>query len=283
MLSLDKTITHGEEPGIAANTIATANVSEEVTEIPEALPGLFTVASGKKVGFSRGNLVATINESGAPTVWKFARHQYDYLGAGGANLTIGTAAGDVDLFCWSTNATNNNWGIFPKKVKEDIEGYTSGSFVDWGVNIEDGKTWRTLSRSEWYYLFKSRSNAANLYQINVTVCGKPACVVVAPDQCLNGYTFQKSKMAYDETEWAEAEAAGLVCLPCAGYCYKKDASMDEQVVNVGTYAIYYSSTVYTGGLNKNAYTVQFTPTDFNADGSTYRNYGCSVRLVTDAN
>ena len=82
VLSLDKTITHGEEPGIAANTIATANVSEEVTEIPEALPGLFTVASGKKVGFSRGNLVATINESGAPTVWKFARHQYDYLGAG---------------------------------------------------------------------------------------------------------------------------------------------------------------------------------------------------------
>ena len=70
-----------------------------------ALPGEFSVSADKKVYFSQGNLVATIDATGAPTAWKFATNQYDCLGEGGANKTIGVAAGDIDFFGWSTAST----------------------------------------------------------------------------------------------------------------------------------------------------------------------------------
>ena len=69
-------------------------------KLPEgALPGEFSISAAKKVHFSQGNLVATVNASGVPVAWKFATKQHDYLGEGGANHTIGSSAGDVDLFC----------------------------------------------------------------------------------------------------------------------------------------------------------------------------------------
>ncbi len=37
---------------------------------------MFSVSATKKVYFSQGNLVATIDATGAPTAWKFATNQY---------------------------------------------------------------------------------------------------------------------------------------------------------------------------------------------------------------
>lgn len=51
----------------------------------------------------------------------------------------------------------------------------------------------------------------------MTVCGVEHCLVIAPDACLNSYSFDKTKKSYDAAAWAAAEAAGLVCLPPAGY------------------------------------------------------------------
>ena len=132
------------------------NTVYQMTEyVSIMLPGGFSVnANGKKVHFSKGNLVAEINAIGNPTDWKFSANQYDYLGEGGANETIGAAAGDVDLFGWSTPSTlfginTSKYDLFNSK---DDASY-SGDFRDWGENIGDGNTWRTLTTGEWQYLF----------------------------------------------------------------------------------------------------------------------------------
>lgn len=120
---------------LAVSTVLVSGVScskeDPQQKLPEgALPGEFSISATKKVHFSQGNLVATIDASGVPVAWKFATKQHDYLGEGGANGTIGTAAGDIDLFCWSTDATSNNWGIYT--MTEITEGVTDGNFNDWG-------------------------------------------------------------------------------------------------------------------------------------------------------
>ncbi|MCQ2180273.1 MAG: hypothetical protein MJY91_09270 [Bacteroidales bacterium] len=235
---------------------------EPVKEDP--LSGKFSVSSTMQVQFSKGNLVATIDNSGAPTAWKFAANQYDCLGEGGANKTIGTAAGDVDLFGWSTAATK--YGI---STSTSFSGY-SGDFVDWGKNIGDGSTWRTLSKDEWVYLFNTRTNASSLYKYGVTVCGKTNCVIIAPDNW--DTSANPLQTSYDATAWATAEAAGLVCLPAAG---RRDGS---SVNDVGDLGYYWSSTAYG---EYNAYCVRFDSSYFFPDNYGYRNFGRSVRLITE--
>ncbi|MBQ0053808.1 MAG: hypothetical protein KBS89_05060 [Bacteroidales bacterium] len=227
-----------------------------------ALAGKFSVSASKQVQFSKGNLVATIDAAGTPTAWKFAANQYDYLGEGGANKTIGTAAGDVDLFGWSTVATT--YGISTSTSNGDY----SGDFVDWGNNIGDGSTWRTLSKDEWVYLFETRTNASGLYKCEVTVCGKTNCVVIAPD----GFTGT-IETSYDATAWATAETAGLVCLPAAGYRH------GSNVYYVGDVGYYWSS---TAGSSNDAYNVYFISNDVYPGLSDFRNRGSSVRLITES-
>ena len=88
--------------------------------------------------------------------------------------------------------------------------------ADFTVNGVTGE-FRTLSAEEWTYILSTRTNAADLLVEDVTVCGVEHCLVIAPDDCLNSYVFDKTKKSYDAADWATAEAAGLVCLPPAGY------------------------------------------------------------------
>ena len=258
---------------VSSNVVTEAGVAYTISgenwDDKRVLPGKFSVsAAGKQVQFSKGNLVATIDASGVPTAWKFAANQYDYLGGGGANKTIGTAAGDIDFFGWSTDAASNNWGIHTRM--STTTDYTYGDFVDWGKNIDDGSTWRTLSKDEWVYLFKTRSKASRLYKYGVTVCGKTNCVIIAPDNW--DTSSNPLKTSYDATAWATAEAAGLVCLPAAGRRLGSDVS------NVGGIGRYRSSTASDGN---SAYFVRFDSSDVRPGSSGYRSDGYSVRLVTD--
>ena len=230
-----------------------------------ALAGKFSVGAGKQVQFSKGNLVATIDASGTPTAWKFAANQYDCLGEGGANQTIGTAAGDVDLFGWSTDATN--YGISTSTSSSDY----SGDFVDWGKNIGDGSTWRTLSKDEWQYLINKNNDETirkGKYKYGVTVCEKANCLILAPDDFTG--TIETS---YNAAAWATAEAAGLVCLPAAGF------RTDSDFYDVGYGGNYWSSSTYEEGR---AYNVNFNDYDFYPDGYADRSFGHSVRLVTES-
>ena len=147
--------------------------------------------------------------------------------------------------------------------------FRSSYSTDWGKTIGNGSTWRTLSNDEWVYLFKTRTNASSLYKYGVTVCGKTNCVVIAPD----GFTGT-IETSYDATAWAIAEAAGLVCLPAAGRRYGPNVSY------VGGSGHYWSSTARDSNY---AYLVSFSSSAVSPGSYGLRNFGFSVRLITESN
>ena len=220
------------------------------------LAGVFSVSATKKVHFSQGNLVASIDASGAPTAWKFAANQYDCLGTGGANKTIGATAGDVDLFGWSTAKTT--YGISNSK---SVSAY-SGDFVDWGKayceknSIAEG-TWCTLTNDEWTYMFNNHSKKW------ATVNGVKG-YVIAPD----GFAGTLSETYADDAALA---ANNLVFLPAAG-----NRSISG-VEDVGVYGYYWSSTAED---QYSAYRVGLLSGNVGPASAT-REYGCSVRLVKE--
>ena len=271
-------------PGMATITATTLDGGKTATckvtvkaPLPSgALPGEFSVSDTKKVHFSKGNLQATIDASQIPTAWKFAANQYDYLGY------LSNAGDDFDLFAWSTDAISNNWGIHFYNISE---GYTTGNFKDWGVNIGDGNTWRTLTKEEWQYLFNNGNYQSdirkNKYKYNVEVCGKILCTVLLPDSWQWGQngvgstwqtTYPEKSTENYPVSWKTMEAAGAVCLPAAGYRFWTIASGGND------YGIYWSSSLYDSDC---AYCVYFDGDAVDPSLRDARSYGHSVRLVTE--
>ena len=235
--------------------------------LPEgALTGKFSVSASKQIQFSKGNLVATIDASGTPTAWKFAANQYDCLGEGGANKTIGTAAGDIDLFGWSTAASK--YGISTSTSSSDY----SGDFVDWGKNIGDGSTWRTLSKDEWTYLFNTTSRMVN---------SKPCYSNAVSGVSIGGTTY-KGVFIYPDNyngnevsssmTWDQINAAGIIFLPAAGY---RDGS---NVGYVGDFGYYWSSTALG---SDSAFSVGFNSSEVSPGNDDHRDFGFNVRLITE--
>ena len=131
--------------------------------IPDGvLPGSFSVSATQQVHFSQGNL----QYQARTNTWRFAEHQYDYVGtqtaayegashggnvSGSDNRNISsTYSGWIDLFGWGT-------GDNPTLSSDNYGAY--GTFVDWGSNpISNGgntaNRWRTLTQAEWEYLLK---------------------------------------------------------------------------------------------------------------------------------
>ncbi|MGM9809378.1 MAG: hypothetical protein ACI30J_00695 [Paludibacteraceae bacterium] len=213
-----------------AMTIATPRLTAQ--ESPEGvLSGLFSVSATKQVRFSQGNLQCTIQ--GTDTTWAFAIHQYDMLGT--ANVENGALASTIDLFGWSGSTATAQWGISTSTDDNDY----SGDFADWGQNIGDGNTWRTLTSEEWAYLRETRANAANLMgvaRINLDETGTTYAngLLLLPDNwtCPTGVTFtagvaeEQSEQAFADyqtftlEQWQKLEAASAVFLPAAGYRFR---------------------------------------------------------------
>ena len=267
------------------------------------LPGEFSISSTKKVKFSKGNLQAVIG--GGPTntynysasEWKFAGHQYDFIGnaAGNTSFAAGTT---VDLFGWvGYSASWNTYGLCTNK-SQYTEYYGMGAYealkTDWGsipsVVSSCGSGWRTLSLDEWNYLFNQRANASSLYghcQITTasgTVNGililpdnwtKPSnCTVTPGTGSFLRVTYSATAASGTSNAWVDMESAGAVFLPAAGTRYGSDVS------NVGSRGYYWSSSPRNEGA---AFAVFFFTTYFYAQGDFYRNSGQSVRLVLDSN
>lgn len=191
------------------------------------LPGLFTVGKGAdnkagtaddvQVRFSQGNLYWDGDS------YEFEANQY----------TIGTwnAENHVNYFFWSKGES-----VAKAESYSDVSAAASDVFftnataetakADFTVSGVTGE-FRTLSAEEWTYILSTRENAADLLVEDVTVCGVEHCLVIAPDACLNSYVFDKTKKSYDAAAWATAEAAGLVCLPPAGYRDGTDVKSGE--------------------------------------------------------
>lgn len=258
-------------------------------------PHPFTVASGKVAYFSQGNLQYTTTGShsvaggGTATgTWRFAEHQFDFIGADNANAAQ-TYGGWIDLFGWGTSGYNNKYPYMTSKTNTDYgNGNTniSGTNYDWGVNcaISNGGNqagkWRTLtggSSGEWYYLINSRSDAANLYGEGMVGNCTPGLIILPDDWtgCPGTLSFTPGPSSwsnvYSYSEWSQMEAAGAVFLPAAGY---RDGT---SVGNVGSRGYYWSSS-YDDSYG--AYCLYFGSGNV-LPGSGYRCYGRSVRLVSE--
>ena len=141
-----------------------------------------SVSATKQVMFAPGNLQYLGNANGTGT-WRFADHQYDFLGDGPTsgtsyqgNVTVAgytkyNASADLDvardLFGWGASGYNNK---YPYMTSNSTGSYYSGSITDtdydWGVyhsaagnsteKIINGGTysWRLLTDSERYYVFQ---------------------------------------------------------------------------------------------------------------------------------
>lgn len=147
---------------------------------------LFSIGRNKKVIISQGNL----QYQASTGTWRFAAHQYDYIGATAGNTTAAadraTQSAWIDLFGWGTSGWNNgNTYYMPYEVgsagQNSGYGYgptngivfgfsLTGAYAesDWGVynRINNGGNatgmWRTLtagSGSETDTLFSKRSTS----------------------------------------------------------------------------------------------------------------------------
>ena len=249
-----------------------------------ALSGKFSVSADKQVVFSQGNL----QYQASTYIWQFAANQYDIVGADNANIAA-DYSGWIDMFGWGT-------GNDPLKLSDDEEEYSV--FNEWGANaISNGgdaaNLWRTLTADEMAYLFRSRTNAANL--VGYAMIGSQYGLVVLPDDWTlpegasfssitdkglvwddtwwcGGYTGGSSNHREDNIytieQWETLETAGAVFLPMAGM----RAGTMEQENYLGTY---WTSTDGNHALviRKDGF---LPPAD---DNIGY--YGCSVRLVQD--
>ena len=267
---------------------------QEVVE-PAYTPKPFTVAEGKQITFSGGNLQYTQSTQ----TWAFAEHQYDMLGTdnvdGGGKVydatygydKTGNALADkIDLFGWSGSTGSAKWGIGTSTDNSDY----SGDFVDWGTNIGDGSTWYTLTADEWDYLLDERSDANQLVGVARIQLGEKIYangLVLLPDNwtCPVGVTFKSgfsnthSVQAYADyqtftlADWQQLEAAGAVFLPASGF---REGSFVGYVQSSG---YYWSAT--PDGSDKAYYMYFISDSYFSYNYSRNRNYGLAVRLVKD--
>ena len=243
-----------------------------------ALNGRFTInEDGDQIFFSQGNLQYVGS-------WQFATNQWDTLGAAQSD-------DHRDLFGWGT-------GDAPNKISTDYVDYLT--YTEWGDNpITNGgntaKEWRTLTKEEWAYLFKTRENAATLFALG-SVNGVNGTILL-PDNWVTpeGASFTASTTLgmvlagieyYDENgghfadntytteQWAVMESAGAVFLPAAGYRVGTD------VYETGSAGLYWSATYlenrYSYNLLFNEY--ELVPTNISI-GMNGIFYGISVRLV----
>lgn len=279
------TATAADGSGVTAT--CTVNVSPP---IEGSLSHEFSVSASKKVHFSKGNLYFKRTSSGASD-WSpyFYDEQYQYNSLStGSSRTATADDTEIDLFTWGYDATNSIDPDGKEYVSgHDTDGESFDSTEDWGTQIGDGNTWRTLTKDEWCFLFAydpktysfiMASPRYNLYKTGVTVCGKANCLVIAPDGWnLTTHPLQSSYgTEYSEGNpmtWEQAEAKGLVCLPAAG---ARDGS---GVYYVGDYGIYWSSTAHGSNI---ACSLYFNSYDFLPDHNDYREFGFSVRLITES-
>lgn len=263
---------------------------------------LFSVSAGRRVEFAKGNLQfcnlgshATA-EGMAPGQFRFAEHQYDYLGQANAAVSDSND-GWIDLLCWGSSG----WHVAGGSLKDgdyDIESLCgTEAYADWGVYNAIGNdpvgTWRTLTRDEWDYIINQRAastvDGTDSARYAEATVDSTAGLIIFPDRFVrpdgiapivninkNNFAISFADNVYTAEQWTLMEQAGAVFLPAAGF-------------RGGTWL----STVGEGGsywaamcnANRQAYALLFIEGLVNASAEcTYekdRGYGRSVRLVKD--
>lgn len=251
---------------------------------------VFSVSSSKKVIFSPGNLQATYN--GSSWSWGFAEQQWDYIGNAPGNTSIdgnGTVSGSnvtVDLFGWVGKSSGFSgdivkYGITNSTTLSNYGNTKEALKSDWGNTVNSG--WRTMSSSEWAYLFY-RTTTSGLRYAKATV-NNVSGVILLPDDWSSSYHLLASTNTADaaytvnvinSADWAnDFESHGAVFLPAGGY---RDGANVYFAGSIG----YYWSTSSNKSYSTDVDCVRFASNNLNYYASVYRSWGSSVRLVRDA-
>lgn len=255
-----------------------------------ALSGRFTVnAQGKQIVFSQGNL----QYNPSTDTWRFADSQLTAIGFYNGEISSSTYNGWLDLFGWGT-------GTNPTNYSTDWHNYPT--YNEWGDNaISNGgnaqNQWRTLTMSEWDYLFFRRPNAASLFgfvQID-DIKG----LILLPDNWTapDGISFNPSTTkglaaksdyyantdgknynhnTFTSAQWSQMESAGAVFLPAAGYRWDNEVYMQDS--DLGCMGYYWSA---TPNDNWQGYELYFDAYELSPQNKNSRIHGQAVRLVTD--
>jgi uncharacterized repeat protein (TIGR02543 family) len=225
---------------------------------PEVKSGKFSVGENKLATFAPGNLQFNTGDS----TWRFAREQYNVVGAENINLGDPAFKGWIDMFGWSTAETY--FGVNPSNSNELYD----GEFVDWG-KVFEGENWSTLSADEWKYLLNTRANATQLKQIATidTVLGimlfpdawvMPEGIEVAAKLDTN---YNVNVYNYTVAQWDALEDAGAIFLPAAGRRtggYGNMINYDQQVETREDYLV--NGGFYRWQDNTNIYCYYWTST-----------------------
>ena len=276
------------------------------TTPPEgAINGLFTINSlGNQVYFSRGNL----QYQASTNIWRFAENQWDYVGtqnphsgnAGGTvdgsdNCSISsTYNGWIDIFGWGTSGYDHGANCYqPWSTSQTYSDYyVYGNYTynlydqtgqaDWGYDaISNGgyqeNQWRTLTQSEWNYVFNVRITATSIRYAKANVNNVNG-VILLPDNWNNStYSLSNTNSSnasfssniLTDSQWTILESAGAVFLPAAGHRY------GISVYFVGSHGNYWSASYCS---RDGAYILEFD-NSIRTDYSAYRGCAFSVRLV----
>ena len=288
----------------ATNSLGTAYGEEMQYTTVTTLPGFgwngasfsqFSVAAGNQVRFARGNL----QYQAATDTWRFAEHQYDYIGEDNQNISD-TNSGWIDLFGWGTSGWNSGAAAYQPWEKENdgsLYGPNSNltgenANADWGIynRIWNGgyqtDTWRTPTYDEWNYLLFNRSTStvcgtANARYAKAMVNGIKGLIVfpdsfIMPsglatltninvtDASFNGNSFTLE-------QWSEMEMAGALFLPIAG------ERSGTQVNHTGYYGEYWTS---TNSFESQAQSLIIGNSNVSINAQS-RSYGFSVRLIKE--
>lgn len=258
------------------------------------LPGLFSVSATQKVQFSQGNL----QYQASTHTWRFAENQYDNIGNGNSNISS-SYSGWIDLFGWGTSGYNHGavcyqpWST--STSYSDYYAYGSDTYnlndrtgkADWGYNaISNGgnteNQWRTLTNTEWEYVFNTRNTESGIRYAKAQVNGINGMILLPDNWNSSNYSLSSTNIGdavyisntIFQSDWiTKLEANGAVFLPAAGCRY-------NTINNVGSCGYYYSATSYTSAC---AYGVYFADTyNLWASHIPEQYIGESVRLVRNA-
>ena len=309
-------ITATANDGSGVKAICTVNVSAQ-----GLLSGDFSIAADKKVRFAQGNLQAVIGSGPTNTYnytassWKFAVHQWDYIGNAPGNNSFDSGT-TVDLFGWvGTSATYDTYGlciqdVYNNNTSDDDDfskcyGHKNTDALknDWGklliVNGGDAPDygWRTLSKDEWEWLIgpKASPNPGT----NCRTSSKIGDVtnarwVKARVHSTDGLIIFPDEISWDESTMGTApttintQAAAFAtkafsdtqweALETAGCVFLPAAGYRYGTSYTPGSGRYWTSTVNNHDDSK---ALHITGGEVNMGGIRSRNYGYSVRLVMD--
>ena len=219
--------------------------------VHKIIPGVFSVAEGKHVIFSQGNL----QYQASTNTWRFAENQWDIVGADNTNISSSNPDW-IDLFGFGCSGWNNGEvpAYQPYYYTYTASNYLQSSLVgvrreaDWAYhNIiinggVDGApaagTWRVLSNDEWNNLCARVDESSNPLWGYGSLMGVEG-VFLLPDawswsetevaKAATAYSFSFvaastsfSNNVIDDSEngvalWNAMETAGAVFLPFTGY------------------------------------------------------------------